>query len=261
MIRKLLLALSSATLALCACAEARPEPDNVTTPQSAEPNATTTTEPAPAEINSPGEGYRAGGNEPFWQVRFIGSEMLFEDIGMERTARAPRPVPEVASNGWRYVASAGDRPFIVAVERRFCQDSMSARPFPHSVTVTANGSVFEGCGGDTASLLTGGEWSVAAIGGQPVARGSGPTMLFGADGSIGGDSTCNRYTASYEIAGDGGLAIGPAGGTERACAEPALNDQEARFYAALPRADRFDIAENGRLRLYAMDEVILEARR
>ena len=218
--------------------------------------------PAPPAVPpTPGDGYRAGGNEPFWQVNFSAATIEFKDIGGETTLSAARPEPLVTANGWRFAASADGRPLLIEIERRFCQDSMSARPFPHTVRVTADSRTFEGCGGDTASLLIGPEWRVTEIEGRPASEERGPTMLFGADGSLSGNGGCNRYRASYEIAGDGGLAIGPAVATRMACAEQALNQQETRFLALLDRADRFDVAEDGSLRLYAIDAVVISARR
>lgn len=215
----------------------------------------------PAASPTPDAGYRVGGNEPFWQVNFGATTIEFEDIGGETRVSAARPDPQVTANGWRFAASAEGRPLVVEIERRFCQDSMSARPFPHTVRITLDGRAFEGCGGDTASLLTGADWRVTEIEGRPVVGASPPTMLFGTDGSLTGTGGCNRYRATYEIAGDGGLAIGPAAATRMACAEQALNEQETRFFALLERADRFDVVEDGSLQLYAVDAVVITARR
>lgn len=227
------------------------------------PNAVTESRALPSararKLVFAASGYRAGGNEPFWQIRFSESAMEFEHIGGELAASAPRPDPQAVANGWRFAAGAGGRPFVVEIERRFCQDSMSARPFPHTVTATVHSQTFEGCGGDTASLLTGGEWRMAEIEGRSAA--GRPTMLFGEDGSLTGNAGCNRYRATYEIAGDGRLAIGRALATSMACADPALTTQERRLLGLLERGDRFDLAEDGSLRLYARDAVVIAARR
>lgn len=56
---------------------------------------------------------------------------------------------------------------------------------------------------------------------------------FGADGRVTGHAGCNRYFAPYTLAGER-LAIGSAGATRMACAEPAgVMQQEALFLAAL----------------------------
>lgn len=199
-------------------------------------------------------GYRAGGNEPFWNIVLTDSTMDFEHVGTEIVASVVKPEPTATATGWQFSTLANGQPFVMAVAAEGCNDSMSGRPFPHTVKVTVHGETYEGCGGDTATLLTGDEWRITQIQGTDTAS-EGPTMTFGTDGFISGNATCNNYRASYEITGEG-ITIGPAMATKMACVEEARTQQEVRFLSALEQVTRFDVVE-GRLQLYAQDTIVL----
>lgn len=203
-------------------------------------------------------GYRAGGNEPFWNLVLTDSTMDFTDIGTDAAVSAPIPVAVEMTEGWRFAATWQGQPFVAEVRIVGCGDSMSGRPFPHSVTVTVAGQTYQGCGGDTATLLTGSEWRVAQIQGVDAAS-VAPTMTFGEDGSLTGTGSCNRFSATYEITGEG-IEIGPALATRMACTDETLNQQETRFFSLLEEITRFDVVE-GRLQMYTQDTVVLVADR
>jgi heat shock protein HslJ len=247
-----------------ACAPADPDaaaPGNASGDEGRAPAAGVDTIPARSGPDSPDHaGYRAGGNEPFWTITFGETMMDFADMGTTTEGSATRPDPERLEGGWRFTAESGGRPFVVEIEDRYCQDSMSARPFPHSVTVMVDGQTYTGCGGDTASLLTGDEWRVTRLEGDATDARRQPTMSFGAGGALTGHGGCNRYRAAYEITGEG-VEIGPPIATLMACAEPELNEQETRFLALLDSVTRFDISDDGSLQLYAMDGAVIIARR
>lgn len=214
--------------------------------------------PPPADVENDWIGYRAGGNEPFWNLELTDSTMYFTDIGTEVTASAPQPDPVATTDGWRFEATSQGQPFVAEVTLAGCSDTMSGRPFPHTVTVTVIGQTYEGCGGDTATLLTGEEWRVAQIQGTDTAS-VAPRMTFAEDGSLTGHGTCNSFRAQYEITGEGINITAPVA-TRMACADDALNQQEVRFFSVLEQVSRFDVVE-GRLQLYAMDTVVLLADR
>lgn len=79
--------------------------------------------------------------------------------------------------------------------------------------------------------LVGTTWRAETIAGQPVADGAASTLSFLADGRVAGLGGCNRYAGTIR-AEDGRLRVGPLAATRMAC-DPALMDQEARFFAAL----------------------------
>jgi putative lipoprotein len=101
------------------------------------------------------------------------------------------------------------------------------------------------CGG-AQPALAGTQWNLAALNGQaPVAGFDRLALKFESDSQVSGNSGCNSFGGSYTATG-GALRFGPLAGTLRACAEQALNDQEARYYTALSNTAAFELA-GGRL--------------
>ena len=72
-----------------------------------------------------------------------------------------------------------------------------------------------------------------------------------ADGTISGNSGCNQYTGPYEAEGTS-ITIGPLATTLRACADPAVDQQETDYLAALALARTFSVA-GGNLTLFRED--------
>jgi heat shock protein HslJ len=94
--------------------------------------------------------------------------------------------------------------------------------------------------------LSGAPWQVVAYNNQKdavvsVLTGSELTALFDDDGSVSGDTGCNRYMATYSIDGPT-IAFGPIATTRRACSSDDLATQEALFLAALGASSRYELA-------------------
>jgi len=68
-----------------------------------------------------------------------------------------------------------------------------------------------------------------------------------ADGTVSGDAGCNRFTGPYEAEGTM-IRIGLLASTLRACADPAVEQQEADYLAALQLARTFSL-DGGNLTL------------
>lgn len=102
---------------------------------------------------------------------------------------------------------------------------------------------------NTAAALQAGEWRVEDIAGAGVIDGSNATLMFGADGKLSGDTSCNRLIASYTVEGDK-LTISPAGTTMMAC-PPALMKQEHKLVALLGKVNSYSIDQTGALTLIA----------
>lgn len=88
-----------------------------------------------------------------------------------------------------------------------------------------------------ASLLADTSWSVLNInnGRQAVVSlvsGSTVTMAFDTAGRVSGTTGCNRYTGAYRAEGDA-LRFSSVAATLRACADPAVDEQEQAFLRAL----------------------------
>jgi heat shock protein HslJ len=121
--------------------------------------------------------------------------------------------------------------------------------------------------GAAPDLLAGTRWEVVNFnngrdGLVTLLDGTRLTMEFGADGSLGGSSGCNTYMTAYRVNG-GNLAIDPAAGTQRVCAEPdGIMEQEAAFItSALPSAATFRIDGNTLEIRAAGDQVAVLANR
>ena len=110
--------------------------------------------------------------------------------------------------------------------------------------------------GEDASLV-GKTWTVEDISGRGVIDDARATLVFGSDGRVSGDTSCNRYFADYRVDG-AKLSIGQAGVTRRACA-PALMDQERRFLEVLNAVDSFRIDPTRTLILSAPSGATLTA--
>lgn len=203
--------------------------------------------------------FRARGNEPFWSLVVEGSDMTFRtpdggDLTVTAWRREDAPPLTMYS-------SQGSGPRIEAEVRRGpCVDSMSGMPFPASVALTVDGTEYRGCGGEPVDLLLGVEWVVEAIDARAVPAGAPPpTIAFSADGSVSGSASCNQYRGQYQLSGEG-ISFSPLAVTRRAC-PPEVMELEGAYLAGFTAVSRFDIAEDGALRLHAPDGGPIVARR
>lgn len=109
------------------------------------------------------------------------------------------------------------------------------------------------------TTLQEGEWRVEDIRGAGVIDNSPATLLFGPDGRLSGNATCNRLIASYTVEGSK-LTISPAGTTMMAC-PPALMDQERKLVDLLGKVSSYSIDHTGALVLTTTSGDQLVARR
>ena len=203
--------------------------------------------------------FRATGNEPGWRLDIGESEMtLLANNGTTRIV-TPTPAVEESASSRRYATRTGGSDLTVTIYDRPCTDNMSGMPHPNTVVVLFEGRTLNGCGGDPATLLKGGEWVVEDITGVRLVEKSRITLDFGADGQISGSASCNRYGAEYVLTGEG-LTISKGFTTMMAC-EPPLMSQEQVFLEALSKVQRFEMGPNGTLILHTSDRRTIKARR
>jgi len=198
---------------------------------------------------------RLRGNEPFWLLE-IGARLTLRTP--DSTLEGPAPQLQVRDGVRRYEGTLQGRPISVEAKPQRCADSMTGMPYPLTAEVRFDGRVMKGCGGNPADLLTGPEWVVVDITGGMAER-SQATLGFGSDGRLAGRASCNRFTSSYTLSGEG-LSIGQTATTRMAC-EPPLMQQEGRFLDILQKVQRFEIAADGALALIAGDGRRITARR
>jgi heat shock protein HslJ len=118
---------------------------------------------------------------------------------------------------------------------------MADQTYPYTATLELGDTVLQGCGGDPRDLLTAEEvWTVTEIAGEPIVPGTEVTMSFADSGAVAGSGGCNRFTALYELTGEG-LSLGPAAATRMACPDDIMAKEQV-FFAV------FDVAHGGVLR-------------
>ena len=202
----------------------------------------------PADV---AEVFHALGHEPGWRLDIAAGQLtLVTDYG-RTTVSVPAPFAEAFAGGRRYVASSAGRPITATILDQPCGDAATGLPRPFTVRVEFAGQTLRGCGGETLDLLRGAPWIVEAIGGTALAPGTRVTLLFGDDGRLSGSASCNSYSATYTLTGEG-LTVGPAAATRKACA-PAWMAQEAAFLAALGSVRRIEMTAGGSLVLHTAD--------
>ncbi len=101
--------------------------------------------------------------------------------------------------------------------------------------------------GSDIHALAGTAWVALAISdggdGTAIPVGAEPTIDFSAGGrTISGSTACNSYSGEVVI-GAGTISVGAMSVTERACADSAIMDLEARFIEVLTNAQTFQLAD------------------
>jgi heat shock protein HslJ len=122
-----------------------------------------------------------------------------------------------------------------------------------SYSATADAlSIFDASGAEllvfeagTAGTLAGPTWHMLYYnngtgGAQSAAAGADVTAVFGTDGRVAGNATCNQYDGPY-TAKDATIAIGPLASTRMACPSDALSAQEAAYLAAIQKATTYAV--------------------
>lgn len=111
----------------------------------------------------------------------------------------------------------------------------------------------------SAATLVGEEWVVEDIGTHGVIDHARATILFGQNGRLSGNTSCNSFFADYEADGMK-LRIENAGVTKRACV-PAVMDQESRFLNVFNGVNSYQIDGSGALVLATPMGTTITARR
>ncbi|MBF8223636.1 COG3650 family protein [Halomonas sp. 328] len=94
------------------------------------------------------DGFRAYGNEPFWNLAIDTQGLRFADPFTGLDVRTPLPEAEaLAAGGSVYHAQTEAHDLRVEIRPETCHDSMAGAPFETTVSVTLDGQQFEGCGG------------------------------------------------------------------------------------------------------------------
>lgn len=67
------------------------------------------------------------------------------------------------------------------------------------------------------------------------------TAVFGTDGQVSGSVGCNGYSGPFTTGEGNALTFGVIAATARACADPAIEEIEANYFAALPEVTTYEV--------------------
>ena len=113
------------------------------------------------------------------------------------------------------------------------------------------------CAQDPDASLTETYWKLVQIGGQPAevleGKREAHIILHKGEGRAAGSAGCNRFSGSYDLAGDQ-LTFGPSAATRKMCADGM--DQEMAYLQALTRIASYKI-EGEELRVRDEDGEVL----
>lgn len=89
------------------------------------------------------------------------------------------------------------------------------------------------------------DWTLVSVDGASSVPSdqTAPTIRFGADGRLAGNTGCNSASADFTVNGDR-LTIGMMITTKRACVERSRNELERAYIEALTATRRFRIVKN-----------------
>ncbi|TCT33022.1 META domain-containing protein [Martelella mediterranea] len=203
--------------------------------------------------------WQAQGNEPGWQARISEDRLMLNlNYGSDRLDLTS-PEVRVANGSYHY--DIPDLGLSLSVQDKLCEDDMTGRPFPQTVSLKlADGSAYRGCGGETMSLLTGNAWMVETISGDTVGSDDVPTLEISSEGRISGFAGCNRYMGAFAIDGEGNLEVGPLAATNMACMGDMMQ-LEDKFLPVLDSVDSLRFSEDGALILLSGGEPVIKATR
>lgn len=103
------------------------------------------------------------------------------------------------------------------------------------------------------------EWRITQFNFDVAPAPTAPTITFGSDGRLFGNSGCNNFNAEYSLNGNA-IDISQVASTMTAC-EPQLMEQERRFFEVLNGLNRVSLDADGRLILEASDNLNMVAER
>jgi heat shock protein HslJ/membrane-bound inhibitor of C-type lysozyme len=210
-------------------------------------------------ISGPQLPFVARGQEPGWRIEISDQEIhLLGDYGATEL-RFPRPEMILAVAEVAYHAANADRRLSVFIQPTLCADIATGMPHPYRVQYELDGERQSGCGGDPHTLLSGAEWEIESLAGEPPVAGSRMTIQFLEGNRVAGQSSCNRYMGGFKLTGEG-LGFTQLAGTLMACEDP-ISQQETRFLAMLAEVYRFDLPATDQLVLHTAGGETINARR
>ena len=180
--------------------------------------------------------YRALGFSPAWTLEITNTRLIYTNPSRRVRIIAANPGRRLMMGGHRYAAHE----LTVQIIHEACGDPQTGIRYADQVTVTSRGASVIGCGGKVlpGDALGGTVWRVMAIDRRLPARPGNARIAF-VNGRLTATAGCNTMSAGYYI-GAGRLTAGPLIGTQMACSDGSLIDEQnmAAIVAERPHAIR-----------------------
>lgn len=210
----------------------------------------------PGAIEMP---FRAAGNEPYWQARVIGDELILNrPFEQETTLRLPTRLDKADRYGRQFIAAGEGMNVKLTISRQLCQDTMSGAQYPNQTWLTVDEDTYAGCGGNPERLFLGTEWVVDNLAGSEVIARSRMSIIFLNGNRVAGTSSCNRYSGTYLMDQEGGVSFSQLISSRMACSSE-LMLQEERFLELMSRASSIRIGRFGELLLATPEGEVIKA--
>ena len=168
---------------------------------------------------------------PGWSAVFQADRILLDSPTSAGWYELRAPATEMREGGRTYTGDG----LTISVEEERCRLAPYRQGLPDRVTVEWDGGRFEGCGGRRAPIeeIAGTTWELVRIGldEAPRARSPAATLLFAANGALGGTLACND--GGVETSWDSGGFVTRGGGftqTAMGCNQPVAEAFGARFW-------------------------------
>ncbi|MDX5438170.1 MAG: META domain-containing protein, partial [Pontibacter sp.] len=179
----------------------------------------------------------AMGSEPSWSLEFdLEKTLSFTAMGAQQTTvtmPVPEPVMLQSPDGVVYSANTEAGQLRVEMRKISCTDQMAGNRFPYSVSVTANGRTFEGCGMYLYDQKLSGKWVLQELNGKTInadalPRGIPTLVIYPEQGKVHGSGGCNRINGAIEIKGDK-ITFNQMAVTRMACPNMLVEDEFLRL--------------------------------
>lgn len=167
----------------------------------------------------------AQGNEPGWQVRLNGNNLMFTHMNASPERDLAYTTTTVSNLRTDYLAQGSQGPLKLTVTQSMCSDTMTGMPYPYSAQIKYNGEDLKGCAGSPQQVLRGSEWYVQEVAGHKV-KTELARFTFLPEGRVVGYSGCNNFFGQYELTGEG-IKFGAMGMTRRACPQEEMGLEQA----------------------------------
>lgn len=194
--------------------------------------------------------YFAMGTEPGWTAEITPTEINYAGNYGSTQIRVPISKAVQRPGGVQYSGTANGQSIEVDILYAQCNDGMSDRRYQHSVSLTANGTTYKGCGGAILPPVTlnGTQWRITHIDSSALTaeQSAKASLRFDRD-RIGVSVGCNQMSGGYK-AENHNLTVSTMISTMMGCPAP-LDSYERSISALFGEAVHMRYTDKGGLEL------------